>query len=73
MFAFPTGRPEITGFKNGFARRIATQDFNLECALDTPVGSIKSSGAEYTPLRAQCQYLVAIFFHHSIECILAAD
>jgi len=53
--------------------RIATHGFNLDCALDNSVGSIKSSGAEYTPLQAQCQYLVAIFFRHSIECILAAD
>src|SRR5262245_15033916 len=44
--------------------------FNLECVLDTPVGSIASSAVEYTPERAQCQYLVAIFFCSSIECIL---
>jgi hypothetical protein len=28
-----------------------------------------SSGAEYTPLNDQCQYLVAIFFFNAIECI----
>ena len=35
-----------------------------------PVNRFVSSGAEYTPLQAQCQYLVAIFFRSSIECIL---
>jgi hypothetical protein len=59
-----TGRPEILSFKNGFARRIATQGFNLECVLDTPVGSfealknlagtgqltITTSARQYTPL-----------------------
>src|ERR1044072_2000178 len=74
IFAFLTGSPKVDlGFKNNYARRIATQGVNLDCALDNSVGSSTSSGAEYTPLRAQCQYLVAIFFCHSIECILAAD
>jgi hypothetical protein len=31
---------------------------------------LRHSGVEYTPERAQCQYLVAIFFCSSIECIL---
>jgi hypothetical protein len=29
-----------------------------------------TSAPEYTPLRAECQYLVGIFFCSSIECIL---
>jgi len=32
----PAGR---IGFKNGFSKRIATQDINLECVAFTPVGS----------------------------------
>jgi hypothetical protein len=31
---------------------------------------LRHSGVEYTPERAHCQYLVAIFFCSSIECIL---
>ena len=34
-----------------------------------PVTHFVSSGAEYTPLTGQCQYLVAIFFFNAIECI----
>ena len=30
---------------------------------------LDSSGAEYTPLQAQCQYLVAIFFFNATECV----
>jgi hypothetical protein len=38
-----------------------------------PVYCFVISGVEYTPERAQCQYLVAIFFRSSIECIWAAN
>ena len=86
------GEPEgRIGFKNGAARRIATQGFNLECVADTPVGSFAatkttlvrgsgvwaaapvthyvSSGADYTPKREQCQYLVAILLYNEIESV----
>ncbi len=32
-------------FKNGDAKRIATQAINLECGLDTPVGSVEALNA----------------------------
>ena len=42
--AFLTGSPKVEShFKNGYARRIATQAINLECRLDTPVGSVRSA------------------------------
>jgi hypothetical protein len=44
--AFLTGSPKVEShFKNGYARRIATQAINLECGLDTPVGSVRSANA----------------------------
>ena len=37
------GEPESrVDFKNGNARRIATQAINLECSLETPVGSVEA-------------------------------
>src|SRR5262245_11777624 len=38
-----TGRPEILSFKNGCARRIATQGLILECVAFTPVGSFEAT------------------------------
>ena len=38
-----------------------------------PITRLVSSGAEYTPLRDECQYLVAIFFFNAIECACSAE
>jgi hypothetical protein len=38
-----------------------------------PITRLVSSGAEYTPLRDECQYLVAIFFFNAIECAYSAE
>ena len=41
----------------------------LRGSAAAPVTHFVSSGAEYTPLNDQCQYLVAIFFFNAIECV----
>jgi hypothetical protein len=38
-----------------------------------PNHHLVSSGAEYTPLIPECQYLVAIFFFNAIQCIPSAS
>jgi hypothetical protein len=54
-------------------RRITTHSFNLECALDTPVGSITIERSGIYSFASTVSTILWLSFFGTIQCILATN